>query len=114
MNDDELRARFLDLRESDARALRDFRVAVPARTLRPLWLAGLAAAVLIVVTGLVIRRSSDRERMQWSAGSITTWRSPTASLLTASSHELLAPAPILSSTLDGVVRSTVRRTGARP
>lgn len=121
MNDDELRARFARLRDADRGNVPPFgtlleraevRVrSVPrTRTLAPVWLA--AAAVVVVATGVVLRRSNDRDRSSAPAATtISNWKSPTASLLRVSGRDLLAPPSILSSTLDGALRSPVKPKG---
>jgi hypothetical protein len=118
--DDELRARFRDLRADrrDAPPFEDVvtRAETRPRSLRPthrfgpVWI--VAAAVVVVATGVMITRSSDRSGPVLDVPSIATWRSPTASLLRTSGRELLAPPPILSSSLGRLPSVPVKHTGA--
>lgn len=124
-DDDELRARFEALREEDRPRAPAFRGAVgyerpqplPRRRAFPLvWIAAAAGIVLIV--GIAVRetRQHDTGPHDASAGSfgggdsvsISTWRSPTASLLRVSGSEVLASSKILSSVLDGASRAAVQ------
>jgi hypothetical protein len=109
IGDDELRACFHKLRDHDAADLPDFSAVTRPRAHRPatpalVWLA--AAACVILVAASAIRWTRDRSGRIEPLG-ITTWRSPTASLLDVSGRELLAPPPILSSVLDGVTRRAI-------
>jgi uncharacterized protein HemX len=113
--DDELRARFGELRDDDRasapafpamRAAADARAkaTVPARRLALLWTA--VAAGVVLAAGVAIRVSHDRDRLHRataSVPSISTWRSPTASLLPTSSTALLTQSSIFPSILDGAL-----------
>jgi len=123
--DDELRARFEALREEDRRRAPAFRGALSDAWPRPLprrrafplvWIA--AAAGLVLTVGIAVRESRQHGADP-SAGpigsfggadtvSVTTWRSPTASLLRTSGSGLLAPPRILSSILDGASHAAVQ------
>ena len=124
--DDELRARFEALREEDRRRAPAFRGALSDEGPRPLprrrafplvWIA--AAAGIVLTVGIAVRetRQHDPDPHARSASSfgggdtvsITTWRSPTASLLRSSGSGLLAPPRILSSVLDGASRAAVQQ-----
>lgn len=107
IGDEELRACFHKLRDHDVATLPDFpsltrprarRTATPALV----WLG--AAACVLIVAASATWWTRDRAGRIEPLG-VTTWRSPTASLLDAS--ELPAPAPILSSVLDGVTRRAI-------
>jgi hypothetical protein len=121
-DDDDLSARFRELRDGDrARtpAFAAMRVAALApgdkvfRAYRPalLWMA-VAASVVLLAGGTLLRRvrADRRPEVTWrlnatptaiyGAASISQWRSPTASLLRTSGSELFAPRPLLSSVLD--------------
>lgn len=109
IGDDALRACFRKLRDHDAANLPDFSTLTRPRTRRPatsplVWLG--AAACIVVVAGSAIQWTRDRTGRIEPSG-ITTWRSPTASLLDVSGRDILAPAPILSSVFDGVTRRSI-------
>jgi hypothetical protein len=80
------------------------------------WIA--AAAGIVLTVGIAIRETRQQgvgpyDRSAQSFGgddtvSISTWRSPTASLLRTSGSGLLAPPRILSSVLDGASRAAVQ------
>ena len=110
-DDDEIRATIDALREDDAKRAPAFHLAWNRATSRarqtprsrvPIlrWIA--IAACLLVVAGLLARRSLDRRSTP--PMSIHRWSSPTAELLRTPGSELLQPQPILSSVLDGATR----------
>jgi hypothetical protein len=124
-NDDELRARFAELRAFDSSARPEFaaglargkqRVAmararpVPA----PTWIAAAAVILAIGAAGVAwkARQLSRPSPATTVVQSITIWRSPTASLLRTTGRELYAPPPILSSIIDGATHAPVQRKGA--
>jgi hypothetical protein len=116
--DDELRSRFAELRDADARHAPAYRAVlertdrrVPGvdrngrrRTLR-LALAAAAAIVLAVGVARVSRRRA------FVAPPLSTWTSPTASLLRTPGAELLASPTLLSSVLDPVTTRPTLRAG---
>ena len=125
-HDDELRARFQQLRDDDAanappfrplweRAEAKARCAPRARTWAPVWVA--AAVVVLLAAGVVVRRSDEGKRIrlgdrtQNTTPSLSKWTSPTASLLHAPLRDLLEPPSVLSSTLDGVIQAPVNYKG---
>ena len=129
--DDELKARFRELRDHDVAQAPAFRVPGPRDASRapavrraiptPVWWAS-AACVLFAALGVALLRSDDHVLRRLagsnapviSAPSISDWTSPTANLLRTAGYELLAPPPILSSLFDGVTPGSGRRQGATP
>jgi hypothetical protein len=112
--DDELRARFAELRERDEAGAPGFdpmwqradRFA-PRRRVRFVWAA--AAAGVIVAAGLLLGRHRPQPTDP-TAGSIVTWTSPTASLLQMSNVvAVFTPPSLLSSALDGVTSPAAGR-----
>ena len=129
-DDQELRARFQRLRDEDRADAPAFRAMVaraelharaPRRAgfLSPLWMAAAATILLAVGVALGRQRRGEAAREQtdsWIfdvAGmpTVGTWTPPTASLLRTSDRALRAPAPILSSILDGVTGTPARPSG---
>lgn len=123
-NDDELRARFGELRAFDsqfrpefdaivARGERRAATARPRRATVPIWIAAAAGIVVVVGAAVVAWRAVKfgEARGPEAAESISTWRSPTAWLLRTPGRELYAPPPILSSIIDGAARAPVQRKG---
>lgn len=114
--DDDLRARFHALRRNDGARAPEFPPVVHLKSSvraepavhrsNRLWLA--AAAILVV--GLIATRrflaTNDA-----TAQSITTWQSPTNSLVPANGRAVLSPPPLLSSVLDGATTSALWRKG---
>jgi hypothetical protein len=74
--------------------------------MRVVWLAAAAAVVVGLVATERLRATNDA-----AAQSVTTWRSPTSSLVPASGRAVLSPAPLLSSVLDGATSSALWRKG---
>jgi hypothetical protein len=124
-SDGELRARFAALRAEDSDRAPGFRdIMERARTLdvqrrhgvRPLWMvaaAGIVLAVAIAFQQTRNRSAGRRADATNSSGggdtpSISTWKSPTASLLRTSGSEALAAPRVLSSILDGASRDAVQ------
>lgn len=124
-SDDELRARFEALRSDDSDRAPDFHDIVErARTLdaqrrhgvRPLWI--VAAAGVVLAAGIAFQQARNhgvgrRADATGSPGggatpSISTWKSPTASLLRTSGSEAFATPKVLSSILDGASRDAVQ------
>jgi len=113
--DDELRTRFRELRRVDTAGAPGFPTVVDqaeARRARatpyrlPLvWLTA-AAAVVVGLFATRFRATSDA-----APPSITTWQSPTSSLVPASGRAVLSPPPLLSCVLDGATSSTIWRKG---
>jgi hypothetical protein len=131
VNDDELRAMYEQLRAGDDTQL-------PAPSFRALWARAessakspprsrvpvlraalwIAAAACLVVTASVAFRQTRTTTntavspaVRTGATSLSDWTSPTAGLLRTSDTELLAPAPILASILDGVTRVRLQPKG---
>jgi hypothetical protein len=115
-SEDELRARFGELRAAEAAAApgllavmhgarRESRRSPRRRT--AMLLVGAAASIVAVT--LVIRQV----RLEAAAklASVAAWRSPTTSLMPTTPHSVLAPPPLLSSVLDGATSSTLWRKG---
>lgn len=115
MRDDELRDRFRDLRRVDGAAAPEFpavvdrsgvgRAKAPLHRSPVMWLAAAAAVVVGLVATQRFRATSDA-----AAQSITTWQSPTSSLVPAG-RAVLSPSPLLSSVLDGATSSALWRKG---
>lgn len=116
-NENPLRARFQELRDDRPKApafqevLERAQVrgaSIPrVRTLVPVWIA--AAAAVVLVTGVVLRRS-DRSPAS-EVPSISTWKSPTAGLLRYSGREMFAPPSVLSSSLGRVMSAPAKSKG---
>jgi len=114
--DDELRARFRELRRADGARAPEFPAVIdraedgrttPVPYRSPVvWLAAAAAVVVGLVATQRFRATSDA-----AAQSITTWQSPTSSLVPASGRAVLSPPPLLSSVLDGATSSALWRKG---
>lgn len=117
INDDELRARFAQLRSADELGAPDFQCVLERAKNRPLragrfaWRrplavsAALAATILLAVgVARVARRSG------FVAPPLSTWVSPTASLLRTPGSELLNSPSLTSSVLDPATKS-VPHTG---
>jgi hypothetical protein len=114
--DDELRARFGDLRRADATRAPEFPSAahlaslVPAKTAvhrsNGVWFAAATAAVVALIATQRFLATNDA-----TAQSLTTWQSPTNSLVPASGRAVLSPPPLLSSVLDGATTSALWRKG---
>jgi hypothetical protein len=113
--DDELRERFRDLRHVDDARTPEFPVVDRARARRataPLhrspvvWLAAAAAVVVGLIATQRLRATNEA-----AAQSITTWQSPTSSLVPASGRAVFSPSPLLSSVLDGATSSALWRKG---
>ena len=138
MNDEELRERFKALNaddrasapafhtlwsEASQRALADVPLrAATARRRAPIFIAIAAAAVIVIVTDVVLHagRTAAGSRaladstapVPGAAPTIATWRSPTEGFLRAAGDELLHAAPqIQSSILDGVAPPSTQRKG---
>jgi hypothetical protein len=119
--DEDLRARFGELRNDDRAHAPEFdalwkRAELRARTtarprmLRMAWV--VAAAGIVLIVGILVQRSRVRDlparrRRSATETMISNWTSPTASLLRTPGGDLLAPPAIFSSILDGA-------TGAAP
>lgn len=110
--DDELRARFGQLRDADggdapsvgtlvSRAPVDRRATTARRA------AVAIVAMCVVAGGSVLAR----QRSHRPAPSVARWQSPTTSLVPTSGQSVLAPAPLLSSVLDGATTSTLWKKG---
>ena len=111
--DDELRGRFGQLRHGDvvrapriadlaARTPRDRRATNARR-------AAIALAACIVIVGGVVGRRVLLDRAP--APPAANWQSPTTSLVPTAGRPVLAPAPLLSSILDGATTSTLWKKG---
>jgi hypothetical protein len=118
IGDDDLRARFAELRDDDRAHAPEFgalwrraelraQTMARPRTLRVTWI--LAAAGIVVTVGILFQQSRDvRTRGSISRATISSWRSPTAGLLRMPGVELFAPPAIFSSILDGATGATVQ------
>jgi hypothetical protein len=114
--DDDLRARFRALRRNDDARAPEFPPVVhlgsSVRAERArhrsngVWLAAAAALVVGLVATRQFLATNDA-----TAQSITTWQSPTNSLVPASGRAVLSPPPLLSSVLDGATTSALWRKG---
>lgn len=119
--DDQIRSGFADQRAHDRMGVPPFddvimrpetaTSATRRRKARALWLAGtitVSMAAAAVAFGF-IRQPGRRAVPRQPA--VVAWRSPTASLIPASTQPVLAPAPLLSSVLDGATASTFWHKG---
>jgi len=124
IGDEDLRARFAELRDDDRAHAPEFgalwkRAELRAQTtprLRRMRVAWIVAAAGIVLTaGILFQRSwGVPTHGNISEATISNWRSPTAGLLRTPGIELLAPPAIFSSILDGatgVTGATVQPQG---
>ena len=121
IGDEDLRARFAELRDDDRAHAPEFgplwkRAELRAqttsrkRTLRVAWI--VAAAGIVVTVSVLVQQSRDvQTEGSISGATISSWKSPTAGLLRTSGIELLAPPPILTSILDGATGATVHPKG---
>jgi hypothetical protein len=123
MSDDDLRARFAELRNDDHARAPDFgavltRAELRARTtaypriVRVAWIA--AAAGIVFSAGILFQQSRGRDLVPPGSGqaaTISTWTSPTADLLRTPGSELLAPPSLFSSILDGATGATIQPQG---
>jgi hypothetical protein len=119
--DDELRARFADLRASDERSAPDFHGVLDrakrapyadARRLRlraPLALFIAAAAVVVAAVG--IARVSALRRAAFVTPPLSTWTSPTAGLLRTPAFDHAKPATLMSFLVDIATAPAVPQTG---
>ena len=114
--DDDLRARFGELRATDAATAPGLSAVLhlvrnQPRRLRPraagLFLIGAAASIAALTFG--VRQLGVQTRAKQPV--VTVWRSPTSSLMPANPQTVLAPPPLLSSVLDGATSSTIWRKG---
>ena len=114
--DDDLRSRFTELRATQTGRAPEFGDVLgrapaaprPAIGSSTLWLATAAAASIVVVALLV----TDRARSAVPARQpVAAWQSPTTSLVPRTVQAVLAPAPLLSSVLDGATSSTLWHKG---
>ena len=105
--DDELRDRFAELRDADRQSMPEFRVlreTITSHTTRmwkPVWIWAAAAAVLVVGAGAGLTWN-NRRAVAESALTLSTWHSPTASLLRTSMPDALVQPSTLGSVLDGL------------
>lgn len=121
IGDEDLRARFGELRDDDRAHAPEFgalwkraelraQTMARPRTLRAAWI--LAAAGIVMTAGILFQRSREvPARGTTSGATISSWRSPTAGLLRTPGIELLAPPAIFSSILDGAAGATVQPQG---
>jgi hypothetical protein len=122
-NDSEMRSRFDALRTGDASSAPDFHDLFERARRRPVradrigrrWVSraafSLAVAATIVLT-VNIARESQRRRA-FVPAPLSTWTSPTASLLRTPGTELIRSRALLSSMLDPVTSTTVSRRGKK-
>jgi hypothetical protein len=116
--DHELRARFDELRAADEQGAPGFgavlaraRFAAPDRTQRRrrrrLGVALSIAAAIVLAVGI----SRTSRRRSFVAQPLSTWRSPTASLLRTPGLELLASPSLIPSALDHLTTTLAQREG---
>lgn len=119
IGDEDLRARFAELRDDDRAHAPEFgalwrraelraQTTARPRTLRSAWI--LAAAGIVLTVGILFQRSREVPA-RISGATISSWRSPTAGLLRTPGIELLAPPAIFSSILDGAAGAAVQPQG---
>lgn len=113
--DHELRARFGELRDADGAHTPDIKGLVTrtpidrrATIARRSGAMVLAAAAVFLISVVVARRP---HAVDGSSVSITSWKSPTTSLIPTAGLSVLAPDPLLSSVLDGATASTLWHKG---
>jgi hypothetical protein len=116
-SDDELRARFAELRAADARGAPDFRGVLDRANHSPhadsrgrRWLSPLAisvAAAAVVVAAVGISRVS--RRAAFVAPPLSSWTSPTAGLLRTPAFDRARPASVISTLV--VIATAIPRTG---
>jgi len=114
--DEELRARFRELRRADGAGTPEFaavvdragaeRAKAAVHRSPVVWFAAAAAVVVGLVATQRFRATSEA-----AAQPITNWQSPTRSLVPASGRAVLSPSPLLSSVLDGATSSALWRKG---
>jgi hypothetical protein len=122
--EEDLRARFAELRDGDRAHAPEFgallrradlraRTTARSRTMRAAWI--VAAAGIVLTAGILFRGSRGVPTHDSISGTtISNWRSPTSGLLRTPGIELLAPPAIFSSILDGatgVTGATVQPQG---
>ncbi len=120
LKDDELRARFAQLRDADELGAPDFQGVLGRARLRPprgrlTWRppsrfalsAALAAAILFAIGVARVSRRSE-----FVPPPLSTWVSPTASLLRTPGSELMRAPRLMSSVLDPATES-VTHTGKK-
>src|SRR5258708_3157639 len=117
MREEELRARFNGLRESERETAPEFRSMVdsasqrlerhnyPTRGSRA-WLPLAVAAAVVLGVAFSFRAWHGRQRIQ----SLATWRSPTAALLPQSADALQSP-DLFRSVIDTGIDNAVSPTG---
>ena len=113
--DDELRARFGQLRAAESAAAPALSAVLhrarrePRRSPHRRTAVLIGAAASVVAITVLVRQA----RLHASARqpSVAVWRSPTTSLMPANPQSVLAPPPLLSSVLDGATSSTLWRKG---
>jgi hypothetical protein len=118
--DERLRSRFGELRDADERGAPAYRAVLerrvapvvphPGRRWLPRFALTLAAAAAIVLAIGVARESRRRE---FQPQPLSTWRSPTASLLHTPGLNLVSSSTLVSSMLDPVIATSTLRTGTR-
>jgi hypothetical protein len=111
--DHELRARFAEMRESDGARVPGLaglvaRTPIAQRATNARRFVVAIAAVTVVIGGGVLAR---RAAVDAPDESTARWQSPTTSLVPNSGQSVLAPAPLLSSVLDGATTSTLWKKG---
>lgn len=112
--DDELLDRFARLRDGDVERAPNWRSLVARGPIdrRPTPVRRAGAAVIaagVLIGGGVVARRALTER--GPVLSMSGWQSPTASLVPTTEQSVLAPAPLLSSVLDGATTSTLWKKG---
>jgi hypothetical protein len=116
--DHELRARFDELRAADEQSAPGFgavlaraRFAAPDRTQRRRrWRLGAALSIAAAIV-LAVGISRTARRRNFVAQPLSTWRSPTASLLRTPGSELLASPSLVPSALDHLTIMLAQREG---
>jgi hypothetical protein len=121
LNDDEIRARFAELRAADETGAPDFadllnrgshrraRVSTTGtRWTSPLALSLAAAAVIVAAVG--VARVSASRRAGFVAPPLSAWTSPTAALLRTPGIKRTRPATLMSSLVDIAASTAIPRT----
>jgi len=122
-SDEELTVRFEELRDDDHAGAPDFRAVLNRAQSRERgrlratpWAWAAVAASVVFAAGIALHQARNREAALRASSmldapggsSISTWRSPTASLLRVSGSEVLGAPKIRSSILDGATRGAVQ------
>jgi hypothetical protein len=119
ISDDELVERFSSLRNNDAHSEPEFGALldrsrshqqVRSRGVAPAARWVTAAATIVIAAALLFGRRRESGNRATTAAPMGDWQSPTVGLLETHVQGLIAPPPLLSSVLDGVVHPTLPQT----